>query len=149
MLGELTPDQIEALLEGEMIGRIGCNANGITYVVPVTYAYDGNYVYAHSKEGMKIHIMRQNPMVCFEVDRMHDPANWQSVIVWGKYEELKGNDQKIGLQKLIGRFEPKTTSETSVPTQELEEGRQNDEGQYKAIIFRIEVKEKSGRFEKR
>ena len=148
MLGELTPGEIESLLQSEVIGRIGCNANGITYVVPVTYVYDGRYIYAHSREGMKIQIMRQNPMVCFEVDHMENPANWRSVILWGKFEELKGNDQKLGLQKLISRFQPVATSETSVPRYELE-AQQNDMGPYKAIIYRIDVKEKSGRFERR
>jgi len=148
MLGELSPDQIESLLSSEVIGRIGCSANGITYVVPVTYAYDGKYIYAHSKEGMKIQMMRQNPLVCFEVDRMENPANWQSVILWGKFFELKGDDQKLGLQKLIHRLGTFTRSETSIPAHNPE-GSQNDEGPYKAIIFRIEVKEKSGRFERR
>jgi nitroimidazol reductase NimA-like FMN-containing flavoprotein (pyridoxamine 5'-phosphate oxidase superfamily) len=37
MLGQLNPDQIEALLKSEVLGRIGCSANGIVYVVPVTY----------------------------------------------------------------------------------------------------------------
>src|ERR1044071_9678808 len=137
MLGELTPDQIESLLQSEFIGRIGCNANGITYVVPVTYAYDGNCIYAHSKEGMKIQIMRQNPLVCFEVDNMRNLADWESVIRWGKYEELKGNDQKLGLQKLINRFQQATTSETSMPDLLSEEGHQNDTGPYKTVIYRI------------
>jgi len=146
MLGELTPHEIESLLQSEVIGRVGCSANGITYVVPVSYAYDGKHIYAHSKEGMKIQLMRQNPLVCFEIDRMENPSNWKSVIVWGKYEELKGNDQKMGLQKLIARFQQLATSETSM-LHGLE-GQQNDSGPYKAIIYRIEVKEKSGRFEK-
>lgn len=148
MLGQLSPDQIEALLNQEVIGRIGCNANGITYVVPITYAYDGAYIYGHSREGLKIQLMRTNPMICFEVDRMENLANWQSVLLWGKYEELKGDARKVALEKLVARFRPLMTSETSVPTHGIE-AHQNDEGGMKAIIFRIAVKEKSGRFEKR
>ena len=68
-----------------MIGRIGCSANGLTYVVPISYAYDNRYIYAHSKEGMKIQMMRLNPMVCFEIDTMDDLENWQSVVVWGRF----------------------------------------------------------------
>ncbi len=148
MLGQLSPDQIESLLHNEVIGRIGCNANGITYIVPITYAYDGRYIYGHSKEGLKIQLMRTNPMVCFEVDRLENLANWKSVIVWGKYEELKGDEKKSGLEKLISRFAPLMTSETSIPATGAE-AHQNDTGPFKTVIFRIEVKEKSGRFEKR
>ncbi|MEP7128546.1 MAG: pyridoxamine 5'-phosphate oxidase family protein [Chitinophagales bacterium] len=149
MLGELRPNQIEILLNRQFIGRIGCSANGITYIVPVAYAYDGKYIYAHSKEGRKIQMMRMNPLVCFEVDQMEGPANWQCVIVWGKYEELKGNDQKMGLHHLITRLQAGVTSETSIPSTESSEGHQNDIGAYKSIIFRIEIKEKTGRFERR
>ena len=148
MLGDLNPDQIETLLTNEAIGRIGCSNNGITYVVPITYVYDDGYVYAHSKEGMKIQMMRLNPMVCFEIDKMDDHANWQSVVAWGRYEELKGNDQKMGLQKLISKFSLTTSSETSMPSHEDGDAHQNNAGQYKAIIYRIKLLEKTGKYEK-
>lgn len=148
MLGELTPNEIEKLLHEQVIGRIGCTANGMPYVVPVTYAYDGKHIYAHSKEGRKIQIMRQNPIVCFEVDRMENLNNWQSVIAWGKYEELKNNDCKMGLHKLVVRFHDLVTSDTSMAAENSPDAHQNDAGPYKAVVFRIEVKEKTGRFEK-
>ena len=49
MLGELDAEQIEELLRAEVLGRIGCHADGRTYVVPVTFAYDGECVYGHSR----------------------------------------------------------------------------------------------------
>ena len=147
MLGDLNPDQIETLLAKQVIGRLGCSANGVTYVVPIAYVYDDGYIYAHSKEGMKIQMMRINPMVCFEIDKMDDYANWQSVVAWGRYEELKGNNQKMGLQKIISSFSPQTSSETSIP-QKSDEAHQNNAGQYKAIIYRIKLLEKTGKFEK-
>ncbi|MCY7408668.1 MAG: pyridoxamine 5'-phosphate oxidase family protein [Chitinophagales bacterium] len=147
MLGELAPDQIEKLLSQEMIGRIGCSANGLTYVVPVTFAYEAGYIYALSKEGMKIQMMRQNPMVCFEVDSINDLTNWKSVIAWGTFEELKDTDQKMGLKKLISKFEPDKNSETALP--KYQSPHKADFGQYKTIIFRIKLLEKTGRFEKR
>jgi nitroimidazol reductase NimA-like FMN-containing flavoprotein (pyridoxamine 5'-phosphate oxidase superfamily) len=147
MLGDLNPDEVETLLSSEMIGRIGCSANGITYVVPITYAYEDGYIYGHSKEGMKIQMMRLNPMVCFEIDKMDDFENWQSVVTWGRYEELKGHDQKMGLQKIISRLAIRQSSETSKP-HVPEDAYQNNAGPYKAIIYRIKLLEKSGKFEK-
>ncbi|MEO8347703.1 MAG: hypothetical protein ABI610_02235 [Acidobacteriota bacterium] len=44
MLGELTPVVIEKLLASEFTGRIGCHADGKTYVVPITYAYQSGSV---------------------------------------------------------------------------------------------------------
>ena len=81
MLGALYKPQIDHVLHSQVVGRIGCYADGKLYVVPITYAYDGKYIYAHSKDGMKIKMMRKNPHVCFEVDVMENMANWRSVIV--------------------------------------------------------------------
>jgi len=67
MLGALNEDQIETLLRELPVGRIGCHADGITYIVPVNYVYDGINVYAHSANGMKIDMMRKNPEVCFRL----------------------------------------------------------------------------------
>jgi nitroimidazol reductase NimA-like FMN-containing flavoprotein (pyridoxamine 5'-phosphate oxidase superfamily) len=75
MLGTLTDAQIDRLLHTESVGRIGCHAGGRPYVVPVTYVYDGSAIYGHTGDGMKVRMMRENPAVCFEVDRMESLAN--------------------------------------------------------------------------
>jgi uncharacterized protein len=51
--------------------------------VPVTYAFHRGDIYGHSGVGMKVRMMRANPHVCFEVDRVVSQSNWQSVIAWG------------------------------------------------------------------
>jgi nitroimidazol reductase NimA-like FMN-containing flavoprotein (pyridoxamine 5'-phosphate oxidase superfamily) len=148
MLGELNLTQVENVLNNETVGRIGCHADGITYVVPVTYAYDGQRIYAHSAEGMKIDMMRKNPEVCFEVDTMQDMANWQSVIAWGKFEEITGkNEKKQAMQKLIDRLMPLMTSETAQPSHGLH-SQAYDRANKQAVIYRIWLNKKTGRFEK-
>lgn len=126
MLGDLNAEQIEQLLRSEVIGRIGCHAGGRTYVVPVTFAYDGEHVYAHSADGLKIRMMRENPSVCFEVDRMENMANWQSVIAWGTFEELSGAEAQRGMSYLIDRLLPLMTSATSTPTHGMNESHRAD-----------------------
>jgi len=79
MFGDLDPLEIDRILHNQILGRIGCHADHITYIVPISYAYDGEYIYAITREGMKINIMRQNPQVCFEVEQIPDMANWQSL----------------------------------------------------------------------
>src|SRR4051812_48063800 len=88
MFGKLNPEEIEELLKQQLIGRIGCHADGLTYVVPVSYAYDGTYIYCHTFEGMKVDMMRKNSNVCFEVDNTKTLSNWKSVVTWGSFEEL-------------------------------------------------------------
>jgi nitroimidazol reductase NimA-like FMN-containing flavoprotein (pyridoxamine 5'-phosphate oxidase superfamily) len=101
VVGELTERETEEVLRSNIVGRIGAHAFGKTYVVPITYVYDGSAVYAHTRDGMKLHMMRENPHVCFEVDRMDGLANWTSVIAWGTFEELHGDRAGTALKMLV------------------------------------------------
>jgi nitroimidazol reductase NimA-like FMN-containing flavoprotein (pyridoxamine 5'-phosphate oxidase superfamily) len=149
MLGELKESQIETLLHSEVIGRIGCHTDETTYIVPVSYAYDGTYVYGHTKEGMKIDMMRKNPNVCFEIDVMENMSNWRSVIAWGKFKELKTPEEReMGMQKLIDRIMPIMTGETTVHHAMTDSGGKYIESM-QGIVYRIELVKKTGRFEKR
>ena len=68
MMGELTSEEIENLLHTSVLGRIGCSEGKLIYVVPISFVYDGTYVYCHTHEGFKIEILRKNPNLCFEVE---------------------------------------------------------------------------------
>ena len=103
MIEELTRAEIDQLLRERTVGRIGCHADGVTYVVPVIYAYDGEAVYVASVEGQKIRMMRTNPCVCFEIDE-HEPGAWRSVVAQARYEELAGAEAERALALLTGRF---------------------------------------------
>jgi uncharacterized protein len=147
MFGILNNGQIEKVITENNIGRVGCHADDKIYVVPLSYAYDGQFIYARSFEGLKISMMRKNPKVCFQIDEMEDMANWKSVILWGTFEELsKEKDRNEGLQILVSRMLPVIASETMklspqwpFPT--------DDFSKIKGVIFRIRVTETTGRFE--
>jgi uncharacterized protein len=147
MLGSLDSKQIEDVLTRQVVGRIGCSAGGITYVVPISYAYDGEYIYGHTMDGMKIDMMRKNPEVCFEVEDMKDMANWKSVISWGKFEELSDQtDRNKALQILVDRILPLISSQTTHLSPQWPFPADDPES-IKGIVFRIRLKEKTGRFE--
>lgn len=150
MLGTLTPDEIDALLREQYVGRIGCHAEGRTYVVPVTYAYDGHAIYAHSADGLKLQMMRANPDVCFEVEHLVDMRNWRTVIARGTFEELRGNEARTALAMLITRLLPVVASETATLTDSMgvdEYGLAGVRGR-KAVPFRIVLSDRTGRFER-
>lgn len=149
MLGTLTDSQIEHVLHGQVIGRLACYADHKMYIVPVTYVYHNGYIYSHSKDGQKIQMMKKNPDVCFEVDAMENMGNWRSVILWGKYEELKTEElQKKGMQLIIDRLTPFMTSETVRPSHRDSHPPEVVEKGLKAAVYRIKIEEKSGRYEK-
>jgi nitroimidazol reductase NimA-like FMN-containing flavoprotein (pyridoxamine 5'-phosphate oxidase superfamily) len=148
MIGNLTSGEIEEVLSSQLIGRVGCHVDDITYIVPVTYAYDGEYIYGHTREGMKISMMRQNPKICFQTDHMDDMANWKSVIAWGEFEELsEPGERNHALQKLIARNLPLVSSET-VHLSPNWPFTPEDVTSIKGIVYRIKLKEKTGRYEK-
>jgi hypothetical protein len=147
MQGRLSDEQIETVLHREVIGRIGCYADNRVFIVPITYAYKDGCIYGHSSEGMKISMMRKNPRVCFEIDAMTDMTHWQSVVVWGTYEEMTTKDaQDQAMQVLINRMKGLTVSETMRPATRLPDPHPVNAG-IKAIAFRIRIAERSGRFE--
>lgn len=100
----MSRNEIDELLGEQVVGRIGCHVDGLTYVVPVIYAYDGDSVYVASIEGQKTEMMRRNPKVCFEVDT-YAPGGWRSAIAQGTYEELTDpEDVERALDLLAARF---------------------------------------------
>ena len=146
MLCELNDLEIDALLRTERVGRIGCHAGGITYVVPVGYAYDGDSIVTLSPEGMKLRMMRENPRVCFEVEHIEHWTNWRTVIAWGNFEELAG-DAAQDARKLLHA--------TSTPLMELElKLRASEPGQASGtagaelVVCRIKLDERTGRCER-
>ena len=149
MLGQLTNEQIDHVLNHQVIGRLGCLSDDKMYIVPVTYVYDGTHIYAHSKEGLKIEKMRKNPSVCFEVDIIDNLTNWRSVILWGEFEELNDpSEQQKAMKILMDRLAPLATSETVRPVKGTSRDPHYQDKGLKAVAYRIRVTEKTGRYEK-
>ena len=147
MFGTLEKKDIEEVLRKQIIGRIGCHAEGLTYVVPISYAYDGDCLYAHTHEGLKLNLMRKNPEVCFQVDDMPDMANWRSVILWGIFEEITEPAQRVkAMQLLIDRNLPVIASQTVQLTPDYP-FKPLDLSKVEGVVFKIKVTKKTGRFE--
>ncbi len=147
MQGKLNKDQIEEMLYRNVIGRIGCSADGIIYVVPLNYVYDGTNIYAHSSTGMKIEMMRKNPEICFQVDDIQNLVNWRSVIAWGRYEELTDN---LAKEQAIQKFKGRMMSLLSEESPRAVYGaiqRSNAAAAQKPIWYRIVLTKKTGKFE--
>jgi nitroimidazol reductase NimA-like FMN-containing flavoprotein (pyridoxamine 5'-phosphate oxidase superfamily) len=150
MIRQLSLTEIDDLLSKQIVGRIGCYYQNEVYIIPMSYAYDGEYFYCHSYEGKKMEMMRKNPKVCFQVDEMKDMGNWKSVIAWGDFEELLDeNERNNALKILLKRQLPFISSITthlgdawpfsSATTAELDK--------IPGIVFRISINKKTGKLE--
>ena len=132
---ELTRAEIDGLLDQQVLGRMGCHDAGITYVVPLIYARDGEALYVLATEGQKTQFARNNPAVCFEVDE-HDRAtrSWRSVIIQGHYEELDAAGAAVARAAFARRFSARTR------------GPSDGEADHPlSVTFRIQIESVTGR----
>jgi nitroimidazol reductase NimA-like FMN-containing flavoprotein (pyridoxamine 5'-phosphate oxidase superfamily) len=135
MIETLGPDECDAFLREQLVGRLGCCAANRPYVVPLIYAWDGECLWIQTIEGRKTEIMRGNPEVVFEVDEYLSSGNWRSVIVEGTYEELQGDDVERGIELLVERFGGRRRTRGGDPP----------EGAPKPVGFRIRSTQVTGR----
>ncbi len=146
--GDLSPADVDRVLSAGVVGRLGCAAAGRVYVVPIAYFFDGEALYLRSSEGLKVRMMRASPAVCLQVDHVHDLTSWESAIVFGEFEELFGAEASAarcrlleGLARHLGGARRPSGEGDSDAGAVL---RERD-----AVVGRIRITEKTGRFEHR
>ncbi len=138
MIGILSADEIDRLLARQRMGRLACTADDRPYLVPINYAYDGDFLYGYGAPGRKIEVMRRQPRVCFEVDEVDGESEWRSVVVDGLFEELTDEAPRRTALRLLNGHGP-----ASGPV-----GRGLDASP-RLVLFRIRMTARSGRFERR
>lgn len=100
LIQEMTRDSSISLLKGLNVGRIACVYGSQPYITPFSFAYHDNFIYSFATLGKKIEWMRANASVCIEADRILSRAEWQSVVVLGRYQELPATPEFIDAQAL-------------------------------------------------
>lgn len=148
MIKDLTDAQMDHLLRTQSYGRLGCGKGEDLYIVPLSYVYDGSYLYAHSKEGRKISLMREQPKVCFQIDEIQNSNNWWSIMVWAEYEELDQDPlKKEAVQFINDRFAAFASSTAVLPNPPGRHMTGFAEKAAQPIFFRLKILSKSGRAE--
>ena|SRR5215204_3527482 len=90
LIHELTPTECADVLQSTSLGRLACAREDQPYVVPVHFSFDAerNCLYGFSTVGQKIRWMRDNPMVCVEVENVEEKNRWRTVVIFGRYQEI-------------------------------------------------------------
>src|SRR5438874_1265534 len=101
---EMTNPESRAMLKGMHVARLACALNNQPYIVPVHLAFDGQFFYGYSTLGHKIEWMRQNPLICLEIDTVIGNSQWESVVVFGSYEELPATPEYENSRKQAERL---------------------------------------------
>lgn len=138
----MTDDEIERFISAEMVARLGCHDDGRTYVVPLAYAYANGVLHCFSYPGLKIDMVRSNPEVCVEIDRVEHLGSWRSVIARGRAEILEGEAAFDAARVLAARLttiinDPKSRGRLA---EALDAGKD-------FYVVRIALREKTGRVE--
>lgn len=144
MLNQLRKEEIVSLLEHQYIGHLGCHADGMTLVVPISYVYAEGKIYCHTREGLKVDMMHKNPDVCFQVEDIKSDEYWKSVICQCRYQEITDfEEKKIAVKHLLERNIPFFKSETVVLS-DTWPFHDDDTEQLQGIFFQLSIKSASG-----
>lgn len=130
MIGNLDEREAKELLNEQKFGHLGCVLEtGEPFVVPVNYLYKDGEIYIHSLPGKKIDSLRANGKLCLQVEKIVDVYKWQSVIVFGEYQEVKKINEIIAIMRGFSERFPRLT-----PVEAMIEEEWNRGG---IVLFRI------------
>jgi hypothetical protein len=144
---KMTTAEIENVLQSQSICRLACNDIKFPYLIPLSYFYDGKYIYCQSQQGKKIVLMQKNPNVTVLVDIIGSMNNYKSVIVNGEYQELKGLEADVARKLLFEQIFSLMTTTRIHHFEHQESGKIDDSDRIKIIMFRIKILNTSGRKE--
>ena len=145
MFHSLTPEQIHNLLSSQVVGRLAFSDGSQPYIIPVTYFYDGTYIYGQTNSGSKLNMLRKNPAVCFEVDSVLDMNHWQSAIVTGEFEELTGEEIIEARKVLFNRVFQLMTNSLVHSFEHAPGADIDDSNRVKEVVYRIKIGSITGR----
>jgi nitroimidazol reductase NimA-like FMN-containing flavoprotein (pyridoxamine 5'-phosphate oxidase superfamily) len=115
---ELEPDEIQALLSRNHVGRIAFSLHDRVDIRPIHYVYADNWLYGRTSPSDKLVTLRHNQWVAFEVDEVRGPFDWMSVVAHGSFYHLTEEstpqlvEQRAEALKLLRSFVPETLRET-------------------------------------
>lgn len=147
MIVKLVNSKCRALLSNNYIGHLAYIYKNRSYVLPITYYYDGslNALLCYSGNGHKIKALRIDNNVSLEVAEIDSINIWKSVLVQGVYREFEGSTAKIklhefseGVKEIIRKTEGRNLKYLSEFTSKIyKEG--------SPIVFKIDIEELTGR----
>jgi len=137
---DMTVQECRAMLAATHVARLACAQNNQPYIVPIHVDFDRDFLYSFATQGLKIEWMRQNPLVCLEIDDLSSQTHWASVVVFGRYEELPPLPEYEDLRSVAEQLfqkHPMWWQPASVPLAGHE--------QRTSIVFRIRIDRMTGR----
>src|SRR5687767_7415376 len=104
---ELSHTELDELLSGERVVRIGFDANGERYLVPLGFISYRGALYAMTTQGRKTRMTAVNPKVSFQIDTSArtGPFSWHSASGEGMFEIVTDSKEIEAISPLlVSRF---------------------------------------------
>lgn len=137
--GDLTREEMEALLARHHVGRIAFAFRGHVDIEPVHYVFADGALFGRTTYGTKLTVLMHHPWVAFEIDEVHGPLDWHSVVVKGTvYFPEPGDSEQLrtayehAVRVIRSAMPAAFTPDDPVPD--------------RSILFRIHIHEMEGRF---
>ena len=144
--GEITDrTELDRIILKSLYCHLACSSANQPYIVPLSFGYDGDYIYFHTaSEGKKSDIFAKNSNVCicFESDVSLVPnsaqaCSWSfkfnSVLATGQIEEITSSEDRImALNQIMAHYSRK---EWTFPEKNLSNTR----------LWRVKLKALSGK----
>ena len=137
--GELTRDRMEALLARHHVGRLAFAFQNRVDIEPIHYVYSEGALFGRTTYGTKLTVLMHHPWVAFEVDDVHGPFDWLSVVVKGTVYFLEPGESA----QLREAYEHALGVIRAVAPQAFTP---DDPVPERSILFRIHIHEMLGRF---
>lgn len=138
MIVELSREAGLRLLAEHHIGRIAFTFRDRVDIEPISYVYADGWIYARTSPGTKLTMVSHHPFVAFEVDDIHGPNDWRSVVVHGTIYFIdpdRGEDERAIHDETLRQLR---SIDASVLTEE-------DAAPHRQQLFRIYVDEVTAR----
>lgn len=100
-LKSLSESECHQLLKVSNFGHLGFELKGKITVLPINFLFSNGFVYSHSLEGSKLEAMRKHPEVCLQTETADSLIHWKSVLLWGHFEECRGDEASTIMRELI------------------------------------------------
>lgn len=87
-LREMDEGEIRLHLHGHTWGVLATIHQGRPYAVPVSFGFDGTYLYIATGPGRKLRALSESPAACLTIADVTDGSRWNSVVVMADVEPV-------------------------------------------------------------
>lgn len=101
MIKSIDKTQCSEILKDNYLGYLSYTSGNMPFTIPITYFYNEkeNYIICYSGLGHKINSMRKQIAISLCVADIFSAKKWQSVLVHGRYDEIRGGTAKLYLHE--------------------------------------------------